>query len=86
MVVHAVRKQTAQRGVTVTESKELLDVQLGEVSADEIEDVKAVPCTTEHEFEVWRQGLGGFVPDGSDHTGSPGTAAKIACHDPTHLD
>jgi hypothetical protein len=30
MIVHAVRKQAAQPGVTVTESKELLDVQLGE--------------------------------------------------------
>jgi hypothetical protein len=30
MIVHAVRKQTAQPGVTVTESKQLLDVQLGE--------------------------------------------------------
>jgi hypothetical protein len=30
MIVHAVRKQTAQPGLTVTESKELLDAQLGE--------------------------------------------------------
>jgi hypothetical protein len=30
-----------------------------EVSADEIEDVKAVPCTTEHEFEVFYVGAMG---------------------------